>query len=193
MKEFVLASANPDKAKEIGEILGEHLLLLPRPPEVGEVQETGTTLTENARLKALAIAQATGLPTIADDTGLEVEALNGAPGVISARYAGEHASYRDNVAKLLRDLSSVPELRAALFRTIAVALFPDGREVVAQGIVLGSITIESRGSGGFGYDSVFAPNSGDGRTFAEMDPIEKNRISHRGAAFRSLRDLLLAG
>lgn len=186
MTAFVLATANPDKAKEIAEILGETVTLLPRPKGMPDISETGGTLLENARLKARAIVDATDRPAIADDTGLEVDVLGGAPGVYSARYAGETASYRDNVAKLLRDLTSVPEPRAARFRTVAIAVYPNGEEVSAEGRVPGWITIEPRGSGGFGYDSVFVPADGDGRTFAEMGPAEKNGISHRGAAFRAL-------
>jgi XTP/dITP diphosphohydrolase len=187
---FVLASANPDKANEIVEILGESATLLPRPDEVPDIPETGTTLLENARLKARAIVDATHRPAIADDTGLEVDALGGAPGVYSARFAGENASYRDNVAKLLRELTSVPEPRVARFRTVAIAVYPNGDEICAEGSVAGWIATQSRGGGGFGYDSVFVPASGDGRTFAEMGQAEKNAISHRGAAFRALRQRL---
>lgn len=190
MTAFVLATANPDKAKEIADILGETVTLLPRPIEVSDISETGTTLLENARLKARAIVDATDRPAIADDTGLEVDALGGDPGVYSARYAGETASYGDNVAKLLRELASVPERRTARFRTVAIAVYPNGEEVSAEGRVPGWITIEPRGTGGFGYDSVFVPADGDGRTFAEMGLAEKNGISHRGAAFRALRHRL---
>ena len=190
MNEFVLATANPDKAREISELLGDHVRLIPRPPEVPDVEETGRTLLENARLKARAIVGVTGKPAIADDTGLEVEALKGAPGVRSARYAGEHACYWENVAKLLAELANVGEPRLARFRTVAVALGPDGTEIVAEGAVSGSIALEPRGDGGFGYDPVFIPVEGDGRTFAEMDPEAKHELSHRGAAFRRLRDLL---
>lgn len=187
MTAFVLATANPDKAKEIADVLGEAVTLLPRPKEVPDISETGNTLLENARLKARAIVDATDRPAIADDTGLEVDALGGAPGVYSARYAGESASYRDNVAKLLGDLTSVPEPRAARFRTVAIAVYPSGDEVSAEGSVPGWIATEPRGRGGFGYDSVFVPAGGDGRTFAEMGSAEKNGISHRGEAFRALR------
>jgi len=185
---FVLASANPDKAREIAAILEGHELL-PRPPEVPDVDETGDTLEENARLKAVALVEATGEAAVADDTGLEVVALDGAPGVYSARYAGEGATYADNVAKLLGALEGVDDRRGR-FRTVALARFPDGREVLAEGVVDGTIATEARGGAGFGYDPVFVPDEGDGRTFAEMTPQEKHAISHRGRAFRSLDALL---
>ncbi len=181
---LVLATANPDKAAEIAAILGGHELV-PRPADVPDVDETGDTLEENARLKARALAAATGEPAVADDTGLEVDALGGEPGVRSARYAGEGASYADNVRALLRALDGVGDRRAR-FRTVAVVAFPDGGEVLADGAVHGSITTEPRGSGGFGYDPVFVPDEGDGRTFAEMTPAEKHAVSHRGRAFRAL-------
>jgi XTP/dITP diphosphohydrolase len=191
VKEFVLATANPDKAREIREILGTQVALRPRPAELPDVDETGDTLIDNARLKARAIVDATGEPAIADDTGLEVDALGGAPGVYSARYAGKGASYRENVGKLLTELAGVPDRRSACFRTVAIALYPDGREVVAEGVVVGSISFEPRGDSGFGYDPVFVPDGGDGRTYAEMESDEKHSTSHRGAAFRMLRELLL--
>lgn len=190
MHTFVLATANPDKASEISEILGPGVRLLPRPPEVPEVEETGTTLVDNARLKARALVAATGQAAVADDTGLEVDALGGAPGVYSARYAGEDASYSDNVAKLLAALASETGHRRARFRTVAVASWPDGREVVEEGIATGSIATEARGRDGFGYDPVFVPDDGDGRTFAEMSAQEKHAHSHRGRAFRALAHAL---
>jgi XTP/dITP diphosphohydrolase len=192
LTEFVLATANRDKAREIAEILADSISLTLRPAGIAEVDETGETLLDNARLKAQAIVQATRKPAVADDTGLEVDALGGEPGVRSARYAGEGASYQDNVAKLLGELASVSEPRLARFRTVAIAVYPDGRELVAEGVVPGRIAIQRHGSGGFGYDSIFVPLDGDGRTYAEMTPEEKNLISHRGAAFRSLREQLLA-
>ena len=184
----MLATANPDKAAEIQAILGEGVELLPRPDSVDDVEETGDTLEENARLKARALAVATGLPAIADDTGLEVEALGGAPGVYSARFAGEHASYSDNVAKLVAELSGVTDRRAR-FRTVAMAVWPDGRELAAEGHVDGRIADAPQGRGGFGYDPVFVPEGGH-RTFAEMTPAEKHAVSHRGRAFRALGVLL---
>jgi XTP/dITP diphosphohydrolase len=185
---FVLASANPDKAREIAAILAGHDLV-PRPAAVPDVDETGDTLEENARLKAVALVEATGEAAVADDTGLEVAALGGAPGVYSARYAGEDATYADNVDKLLDSLDGLDDRRAR-FRTVALARFPDGREVVAEGVVDGTITKEPRGGAGFGYDPVFVPDEGDGRTFAEMTSDEKHAVSHRGRAFRALDALL---
>jgi XTP/dITP diphosphohydrolase len=191
--EFVLATGNADKAREISEIFGPAVKLRPRPSWVSDVEETEDTLLGNARLKSRALARATGTPAIADDTGLEVEDLGGAPGVYSARYAGEAATYADNVTKLLAALTGVDGRRRARFRTVAVASWPDGSEVVGEGAVDGTIATESRGDGGFGYDPVFIPNEGDGRTFAEMTAEEKHRMSHRGRAFRMLADRLQAG
>jgi XTP/dITP diphosphohydrolase len=188
---LVLASANPDKVGEIAAVLADALEveLVPRPPEVPDVVEDGETLLDNARLKARALVVATGLPAVADDTGLEVDALGGAPGVYSARYAGEDVSYADNVAKLLFELGRRPDgggERRARFRTVALAAFPDGTEIWAEGVVEGTIAHEQRGSAGFGYDPVFVATEGGGRTFAEMAPEEKHAVSHRGRAFRSL-------
>jgi XTP/dITP diphosphohydrolase len=201
----VVASANRDKAAEIiaivASVAGDRIELVPRPPDVPDVEETGATLEENARLKAVALVDATGLPAMADDTGLEVEALGGAPGVRSARFSGEHATYADNVAKLLAQLTASGAVaaaqRRARFRTVALARFPDGSEVVAEGVVEGRIATEPRGTNGFGYDPVFVPDrlgsGGDGgspheegRTFAEMTTAEKHACSHRGRAFRAL-------
>jgi XTP/dITP diphosphohydrolase len=189
---FVLATANPDKAAEIEAVLGGSGLpieFVPRPVGVPEVDETGDTLEDNARLKAVAVCEATGTATIADDTGLEVDALGGAPGIHTARYAGPHATYADNVARLLDALAGVPpEQRTARFTTVAIAHWPQGLEVSAIGSVDGTIVSTPRGSGGFGYDPVFVPSEGDGRTFAEMPDAEKHLLSHRGRAFRTLAD-----
>ena len=185
---LVLASANPDKVREIRELLAG-LDVEPRPEDLPDVDETGETLEDNARLKAVAVMEATGLPAVADDTGLEVVALGGAPGVRTARFAGEKATYADNVAKMLDVLTGVEDRRAR-FRTVALARFPDGREVLAEGAVDGVIADEPRGSEGFGYDPLFVPVEGDGRTFAEMTADEKHELSHRGRAFRALRELL---
>jgi XTP/dITP diphosphohydrolase len=198
---MVLATANPDKAAEIvalvTDTVGDRVELVARPSSVGEVEETGATLEDNARLKAMALVEATGLPAIADDTGLEVDALGGAPGVYSSRYSGEHASYDDNVAKLLEELAaagaSTPEARRARFRTVAMVCFPGGREVAAHGVVEGAIAPQRRGRGGFGYDPVFVPDGAEGRTFAEMSSAEKNARSHRARAFRALAVGLLSG
>lgn len=189
---FVLATANPDKAAEIGAVLDESgvgVELEARDPAIPETIESGATLEENARLKAMEVATWTGRPAIADDTGLEVDALDGAPGVRSARFAGDGATYADNVSLLLSRLTGVPEeRRTARFSTVAIARWPDGREVAALGTVEGRISEQPRGSGGFGYDPVFIPDDSDGRTFAEMSPGEKDACSHRGRAFRMLAD-----
>ncbi len=187
---LVLATANPHKAVEIEDVLGGlGFKLVPRPADVGEVDETGTTLEENARLKAVALVSATGAAAVADDTGLEVVALGGAPGVYAARYAGEDATYEDNVRKLLGPMEGVDDRRAR-FVTVALVRFPDGSEVMAEGSMDGVIAKEARGSNGFGYDPVFVPDDGDGRTYAEMTTEEKDAISHRGRAFRALAERL---
>ena len=191
---FVLATTNPNKAREIREIFAvcdPGIELVDRPPGVGEIEETEDTLLGNARLKARALVEATGLPAIAEDTGIEVEALAGAPGVRSARYAGEPSNEEANVDKVLAELGPRvgPEQRRARFVTVAVAMWPDGREASAEGTVEGWIAGERRGRGGFGYDPVFVPFEADGRTFgelAEASPDAKNALSHRGRAFRAL-------
>ena len=188
---LVLASANPDKVKEIVAVLSAALPveLLPRPETVPDVVEDADTLVGNARLKARALVAATGTAAVADDTGLEVDALGGAPGVYSARYAGEDATYGDNVTKLLRELAALEDgggARRASFKTVALVAFPDGSELWAEGVLPGTIAVEERGTNGFGYDPVFVPDGGDGRTFAEMRPEEKDAVSHRGRAFRAL-------
>ena len=186
----VLASANPKKAKELVEILGDRVVVVSRPPEVPEVVEDADTFEGNARLKAVALVEATGLAALADDSGLEVDALGGQPGVRSARYAGEDAADADNVAKLLRALEDEgavdPADRSARFRAVLVLRRPDGAEAVASGSVEGSIAAAPSGDGGFGYDPVFVPVDGDGRTFAEMSADDKHAISHRGRALASL-------
>ncbi|HUR49189.1 MAG TPA: RdgB/HAM1 family non-canonical purine NTP pyrophosphatase [Acidimicrobiales bacterium] len=187
---FVLASANPDKAREMRQVLEEiGFELVERPSDVPDVEENGRTLEDNARLKAQALADATGLPAIADDTGLEVDALGRAPGVRSARYAGEGATYADNVEKLLDEMERHKD-RKARFRSVTIARWPDGREVIAEGLVMGRIAAEPAGEGGFGYDPVFVPDLGGGRTFAEMEPSEKHLISHRGRSLRALAEQL---
>jgi XTP/dITP diphosphohydrolase len=187
---LVVATANADKAREIRAVLdhaGAEVELLPRPEDVPEVEETGTTLVANARLRAEALRDATGIAALGEDTGLEVDALGGAPGVFSARYAGEDATYGDNVAKLLREVGAVRRAsRTARFRTAVVLARPDGSELVAEGVVEGVIADEARGTGGFGYDAVFAPAGAGGRTFAELTPDHKHAISHRGRALRAL-------
>ena len=194
--ELVVASANPDKAAEIAAILGSvpGLRLHPRPADVPDVEETGATLVENARLKAVALMEATGMAAVSDDTGLEIDALGGAPGVYSARYSGEHATYAENVSKVLAELDRVgatsPAQRAATFRSVAFVAYPDGGEVWAEGTVAGVIAPRPTGGAGFGYDPVFVPDDCGGRTFAQMEAEEKHRVSHRGRAFRALAELL---
>ena len=181
---LVVASKNPDKVAEMEAVLAETGLAdeLVQGLNWEDVEETGSTLEENALLKARAVAEATGLPSLADDTGLEVEALDGAPGVHTARFAGDGAHYEDNVAKMLEVLAD-QDNRAARFRSVVALVFPDGVEIVAEGSVDGSISHEARGSVGFGYDPVFEV---DGRTFAEMSAEEKNGLSHRARAIRAL-------
>lgn len=192
LKKLVLATHNPDKKKEMKAAFGRQgliVLSLDNFPEVGEIEETSATLLENSLLKARTVHRITGLPAIADDTGLEVDALDGAPGVFSARFAGENATYADNVNKLLLVMVSVAEnVRTARFRT--VASFVDGdRELWTEGVIEGEITREARGAGGFGFDPIFEVTQ-TGKTFAEMTIKEKNKISHRGLALRKMRELL---
>jgi len=157
--------------------------------KIPEVEETGTTFKENALLKAQAIAKATGLPAIGDDTGLEVDALGGAPGIFSARYAGENCTYEDNVKKLLRELSDVADdRRTARFKTVAVYVHKE-TELSAEGVVEGVITEKEEGVGGFGYDPVFSVLDMK-KTYAQLADEEKNRVSHRGKAIRSLIEKL---
>lgn len=184
---LVTATANPDKVAEILAILGDAVTLLPRPPEVPDVVEDAPDLVGNARLKAVAIAEATGHPALADDTGLEVDWLDGRPGVHSARYSGPDATYETNVTKLLEELDGVTgDDRGAQFRTVVMVRWPDGREVMAEGIVRGVIGTDRRGAGGFGYDPVFQPVEAGGQSFAEMTAEAKHAISHRGRALRAL-------
>ena len=181
---LVVASKNPDKVAEIEEVLAGSGLAgeIVRDVDWPDVEETGETLEANALLKARAVVEATGLPVVADDTGLEVEALDGAPGVKTARFAGPEATYADNVAKMMQVMDGVED-RSARFRTVVALAFPDGVEIVAQGSVEGRITQSPRGEMGFGYDPVFEV---DGVTMAEMTLDEKNRLSHRARALRAL-------
>lgn len=186
---LVCASANPDKVAEIALVLDGLVDLQPRPPGLGDVVEDAPDLEGNARLKAAAVCAHAGAAAVSDDTGLEVDALDGAPGVVSARYAGDDATYQDNVDKLMAELdragATTPEQRTARFRTAVMVVWPDGQELVVEGSVEGFIASEPSGDGGFGYDPVFVPHEGDGRTFAQMGD-EKHAISHRGRAFRAL-------
>lgn len=181
---LVVASKNPDKIAEIESLLAETGLTdeVVRDLDWPDVLETGASLAENAVLKARVVVDATGLPSLADDTGLEVDALNGAPGVHTARFAGEGARYEDNVSKLLEVLDGRLD-RAARFRTVVALVFPDGVEVTADGLLEGVITDAARGTAGFGYDPVFEV---DAKTLSEMSPDEKNQLSHRARAIRAL-------
>ncbi len=185
--QLVLATTNRGKVAELRRILAGLDIELLSAAEVSlpEVEETGTTFLDNARLKAHAAAVASGLPSIADDSGLVVDALGGEPGVRSARYAGEPGDDEANLRLVLERMSGV-ENRAARFVCAAVLATPDGREWTAEGVLEGALTTAPRGSGGFGYDPIFLPD-GHGRTTAEMAPEEKDAISHRGRAFRALR------
>jgi XTP/dITP diphosphohydrolase len=187
-RRIVLATANPDKARELADALsGLDLELIPRPSSVPDVEETGVTLLANARLKAEALRDATGEDALADDTGLEVDSLGGAPGVWSARYAGEDATYADNVEKLVSEMAkAMRNARTARFRTVLVLAGADGSELTVDGVAEGVIADAPRGTEGFGYDPVFVPAGGGGRTFAEMTLAEKQRLSHRGRALRAL-------
>ncbi len=189
IRRLVVASKNPDKIAEI-----EHVLLplvladeIVTDLEWPEVEETGATLAENALLKARAVTAATGLPAVADDTGLEVIGLDGRPGVWTARFAGPDASYSDNVRLLLGEMDGVDD-RSATFRTVVALVWPDGAEIVANGFVQGVITREPRGVGGFGYDPVFEV---EGQTLAEMSLEEKSVLSHRARALRALVSVLV--
>ena len=181
---LAVASKNADKVAEIEDILGEFGLVgeIVRGLDWPDVEETGETLEENALLKAHAVCEATGLPVVADDTGLEVAALGGAPGVRTARFAGPEATYEDNVAKMLDSMVGASDRRAR-FRTVVALVFPDGVEVIAEGTLDGIIATEPRGSGGFGYDPIFEV---DDVTLAEMGRAEKNELSHRARALQNL-------
>lgn len=185
---LVVASKNPDKVREVEEVLTSTGLAseIVRGLDWPDVEESGETLEENALLKARAVTEATGLPALADDTGLEVEALDGRPGVRSSRFAAPEASYEENVALLLEVMEGV-ENRSARFRTVVALVFPDGVEVTAEGVVEGSIIEEARGGSGFGYDPVFDV---DGRTLGEMTLEEKSALSHRARAIRALVESL---
>lgn len=185
---LVIASKNPDKIAEIEAVLvgsgvaDEIVVGL----DWNDVEETGASLVENASMKARAVVEATGLPALADDTGLEVAALGGAPGVRTARFAGDGSRYEDNVAKMLQVLAEESD-RSARFRTVVVLAFPDGVEVVAEGTLEGRISETERGHGGFGYDPIFEV---DGVTLAEMGMEAKNELSHRARAVRTLVETL---
>ncbi|HEX9855861.1 MAG TPA: RdgB/HAM1 family non-canonical purine NTP pyrophosphatase [Acidimicrobiia bacterium] len=185
---IVVASQNPDKVSEVEAVLaGIDLdIEVVRHVTWPGVQETEPTLEGNALLKAAAVAAHTGLAAVADDTGLEVAGLGGAPGVHTARFAGDGASYEDNVSKLLADLVGVAD-RSARFRTVVALVTPGEEPVVAEGVLEGTIAAARRGAGGFGYDPVFEV---DGETLAEMGTARKNEISHRARALRALAERL---
>ena len=184
----VVASKNSDKIAEMEAVLSG----LQPPIEIitghkwEDVDETGSTLAANALLKAHAVVAATGHAAVADDTGLEVDALDGAPGVLTARFAGENATYDDNVTRLLHDIENVSD-RSARFRTAVAFVTPSGDELVVEGVLEGTIATERRGDGGFGYDPVFEVA---GRTLAEIPAEEKNKISHRALALQKLATAL---
>ncbi len=186
---LVCASANPKKVEELARLVPGWVTLVPRPHEVGEVEESAPTLEGNAIIKAVEIANHTGEWALADDTGLVVDALGGEPGVRSARFAGDDATDAENRALLLRRLSNVTDRRAR-FRTVLAVVHATGEIHVLSGECEGVISTAERGHHGFGYDSLFVPAAGDGRTFAEMAPTEKDVLSHRGAALRQLPGLL---
>lgn len=192
IKTIVLASRNPDKVKELRETLAGLDVDIKSAldfPGLKEVEEDAPTLEGNALKKARYVYDETGLPSLADDTGLEVDALDGRPGVFSARYAGESATYRDNLEKLLDELAGVePKGRGARFRTVAAFVSHAGTHTF-EGICRGRILETPKGEGGFGYDPVFRPEGYD-KTFAQLSPDEKNNISHRGRAIRKFYDWL---
>jgi len=190
---LVLATHNPDKQTEMNAVLsdlGLDVIGLDQYPEIDDIPENGTTLLENALIKARAVHLKTGFPALADDTGLEVDALHGAPGVYSARFAGEDATYQDNVKKLLSVMAGVSKQnRTARFRTV-VALIDSDTELWTEGIIEGLITREQRGAGGFGYDPIFEAVD-TGKTFSEMSAAQKNEISHRARALQKMRKKLI--
>ena len=194
---LALATANPHKVIELSRILEAghvdvQLASLTEFPGAPDVPETGATFAENALLKAHAIAKFTGLPAVADDSGLCVDALNGMPGVLSARWSGRHGDDAANLQLVLAQLADVPEeRRGAQFVCAAVLALPDGREHVSEGVVAGRLIREPRGRNGFGYDPIFVPASSD-ITTAEMNPADKDRISHRGKALRGLAPVIAA-
>jgi XTP/dITP diphosphohydrolase len=190
-RRLVVATKNPDKLAEVRAVLAELApgVALVEDAEWPDVPETGGTLRANALLKARAVLEATGTAALADDTGLEVDALDGAPGVHTARFAGPEATYAENRAALLRALEG-REDRTARFRTVVVLAEPSGIETAASGVIEGRITSDERGGGGFGYDPVFEV---EGRTLAEMPETAKNQISHRARALAALVGRLTAG
>lgn len=186
---IVCASANPKKVAEMARLMPRRVEFLPRPEGVGEVEETAPTLQGNAIIKAVEVANFAEAWAIADDTGLEVTALDGAPGVRSARFAGEDADDAANRSKLLGEMAGVTD-RSARFRTVVALVSWQGDMHYVTGECEGTITDTERGDNGFGYDSIFVPADGDGRTFAEMTAQEKDSISHRARAMRQVPGLI---
>ncbi len=186
---IVCASANPHKVEELARLLPSWVELVPRPSDIGDIDEDAPTLEGNAIIKAVEIANHASEWAIADDTGLEVEALNGAPGVRSARFAGEHATDAENRALLLAKLEGATN-RSARFRTVVALVSSKGDIHFVGGECAGTIAESERGNSGFGYDSLFIPADGDGRTFAEMNGPEKDAVSHRGRALAQIPELL---
>jgi XTP/dITP diphosphohydrolase len=194
MKKIVVASGNSHKIKEISEIFKDKDIMLVSMKEAGfgdeEIEETGETFEENSLLKAKAVMKKLGGDVIADDSGLEVDALDGRPGVYSARYAGEKCTYMDNNAKLIDELRDVEDLgRGAKFVTVITYLFENGEKIVARGEVRGKIGYNLKGDNGFGYDPLFIVD-GLGKTYAELSADEKNKLSHRSKALEILKEKL---
>jgi XTP/dITP diphosphohydrolase len=186
---MLLATKNKHKAEELTKLIGKYAEIQTLPEDFPEIEETGTTLEENARIKARTVYDKFQVATVADDTGLEVSALDGKPGVYTARYAGEAASYEDNYRKLLKELKDNSD-RSASFITSICYIDEQGNEHFFKGEVKGIIAFEPRGGNGFGYDPVFIPVDGDGSTFAEMSASDKNTISHRARAIQQLKTYL---
>jgi len=186
---IVCASANPHKVEELARLLPSWVDLVPRPSDIGDIDEDAPTLEGNAIIKAVEIANHASEWAIADDTGLEVDALNGAPGVRSARFAGEQATDAENRALLIAKLDGVTN-RSARFRTVVALVSSKGDIHFVGGECAGTIAESERGDSGFGYDSLFIPADGDGRTFAEMSGAEKDAVSHRGRALIQVPELL---
>ena len=185
---LVLASRNAHKVRELGPLLAPNELV-GLPDDVELAPEDGDSFAENALGKARSAAAATGQTAVGDDSGIEAAALGGAPGIRSARYAGEHASDQENLAKLLEEVPADGDTRVAYVCALAM-VHPGGEEVVVEGRCEGHLTHDTRGHGGFGYDPAFVPGDlADGRTMAELDPAEKDAISHRGRAARALMEL----
>ncbi len=187
----MVASNNPDKVADLLALIGDRFDVVARPADAPETIEDADSLEGNAIKKASEICDFTGSAALADDTGLFVEALEGRPGVYSARYAGEDASYEDNVTKLLTELDEAgatePEQRRAEFRTVIAIIRPDGSGLTAEGSIGGVISLDRRGDNGFGYDPVFQPDEAEGATFAELSADDKNDLSHRARAMSALR------